>query len=77
MTQAICDRLLPSIPRTEEEGICPSEVDRPLINGEEGDGPYIGKEQALGMSVLCRSKRAGMVFRAVQPWVRWERDRGT
>lgn len=67
MTQAICDRLLHSIPRTEEEGICPSEVDRSLINGEEGDWPYISKEQALGISVLCRRKRAGMAFRVVQP----------
>lgn len=38
-----------------------------MIN-DEGDGPYISKEQTVGISVLCRSKRADMVFRAVQPW---------
>lgn len=63
----ICDRLLHSIPRTEEGGTCPLEVDRPVINGE-GDRPYISKEQTVGISMLCRSKRADVVFRAVQPW---------
>lgn len=53
------------------------EVHIHLISGEEGDGPYISKEQMTGMSSLCKNERADMVHRVVQLWVRWEQDHGT